>query len=129
MNRRSLLALLGGAVVSPSVGVKAAASALGMTDALALNGPKEVAHGIACSGPHSSSFWGSPLQIAFDAKEQARHHIGHGHAYPHMKSWGHGFRTMVVERDFYLQNLYRHKMQEDAGFREKVLSALLGSDA
>lgn len=125
MNRRSLLALLGGAVAVPSVGVKAAASALGVETALiagALNGPEP--SGLASTGLNGGGWWGSPLQMALDARERTNHDMTHGHAYPHMKSWGHGFRTSAVERDNLILMMYRQKMQEDEGFRHKVLAAL-----
>jgi len=121
MNRRSLIALLGGAVAVPSVGVKAAAEALGVSNVVALgSGSAEVA---GCA-PSSGGWWGSPLQIALDAKERAAHDLHQGRAYPHMKSWGHAFRSSVVERDHLLLMTYRQKMQEDASFREKMLAAL-----
>lgn len=121
MNRRSLLALLGGATALPSVGVKAAAEALGVSNVVGLgSGAVEVA-GLT---PGLAGWWGSPLQIALDAKERAVHDLQHGLAYPHMKSWGHGFRSSVVEKDHVLLLTYRQKMQEDASFRERIFAAL-----
>jgi hypothetical protein len=121
MNRRGLLALLGGAVAAPSVGVKAAAEALGVSNVVGLgSGSLE---NVACA-PSSGGWWNSPPQIALDAKERATQDMHHGRAYPHMKSWGHGFRSSVVERDHLLLMTYRQKMQEDASFREKIFAAL-----
>lgn len=121
MNRRGILALLGGAAVMPGVGVKAAAEALGVSNVVGLgSGSAEVA---GCGAPTSGGWWGSPLQIALDAKERASHDLQHGRAYPHMKSWGHAFRSSAVERDHLVLMAYRQKMQEDADFRERVLAA------
>jgi len=121
MNRRSLLALLGGASVMPAVGVKAAASALGVETALlAGSGNVEVA---GCA-PSAGGWWGSPLQIALDARERVHHDMAHSKPYPHMKSWGHGFRQMVAERDTTILMAYRQKMQEDSEFRDRVFAAL-----
>lgn len=124
MNRRSLLSLLGGAVAMPSVGVKSAATALGIEPAaLTLS---EVLEG-AKTGPAVNGWWGSPMQIAFDAKERTRYEAQHGVAYPHMKSWGHGFRIMQAERDNLILQVYRQKMEADTAFRDKVLAALTGA--
>ena len=121
MNRRSILALLGGAAAMPAVGVKAAASALGVETALlAGSGNVEVA---GCA-PSAGGWWGSPLQIALDARERVHHDMAHSKPYPHMRSWGHGFRRMVAERDAAILMTYRQKMQEDAEFRDRVLAAL-----
>jgi hypothetical protein len=123
MNRRSLLALMGGAVTVPSIGVKAAASALGVETALlsgALDGPEPGAY---ATGLNSNGWWGSPLQMALDARESTNHDMANGNAYPHMKSWGRGFRTSVVELDNLILMMYRQKMREDADFRERVLAA------
>lgn len=124
MNRRSLLGLLGGAVAMPSVGAKSAAAALGI-DAAAL-APSEVLEG-AKLGPAVNGWWGSPMQIAFDAKERTRYEAQHGAAYPHMKSWGHGFRIMQADRDNLILQMYRQKMESDTAFRDKVLAALTGA--
>lgn len=105
----------------PVVGVKAAASALGVDTALvAGSGALE-----ACAPrPGRDAWWGSSLQIAFDAKERAGYQMREGRAYPHMKSWGHAFRQAAVERDELIMIAYRQKMQDDQSFREKVLAAL-----
>lgn len=121
MNRRSILALLGGAAVVPAVGVKAAASALGVETALlAGSGNVEIAE---CA-PSAGGWWGSPLQIAIEARERVHNEMVHGKPYPHMKSWGHGFRRMVAERDAAILMAYRQKMQEDSDFRDRVFAAL-----
>lgn len=121
MNRRSILALLGGAAVMPAVGVKAAASALGVETALLAGGGNVEVAGCA---PSAGGWWGTPLQIALDAKERVHHDMAHSKPYPHMKSWGHGFRQMVAERDTTILMAYRQKMQEDSEFRDRVLAAL-----
>lgn len=119
MNRRSLLTLLGGAAAMPSVGVKAAAEALGVSNVVGIG-----SGAVAGCAPAAGGWWGSPLQIALDAKERASYDLREGRAYPHMKSWGYAFRSSVVERDHLLLMTYRQKMQEDASFREKMLAAL-----
>jgi len=121
MNRRGLLALLGGAVAMPAVGVKSAAAALGVPNVLNVEATSAEVGGLT---PSLGGWWGSPLQIALDAKEASAREVQAGHAYPHMKSWGHAFRSMVVERDHLVLMTYRQKMQEDADFRAKVLAAL-----
>ncbi|UXO93804.1 hypothetical protein Pan1_89 [Pseudanabaena phage Pan1] len=124
MNRRSLLALLGSATLTPSVSVKAAAEALGVSEAMSLSsglGNVEVA-GIA-PGSHGS-WWGSPMQIMLDARERTQHEMANAKPYPHMKSWGHGFRSMVAQRDNLIMMAYRQKMQEDMEFRERVFRQL-----
>jgi hypothetical protein len=121
MNRRGILALLGGAVAMPAVGVKAAADTLGVSNVVGLGSSGAEVAGCA---PSSGGWYGSPLQIAFDAKERAQYDLREGRAYPHMKSWGHAFRSSAVERDHLILMTYRQKMQEDSDFREKVLAAL-----
>jgi hypothetical protein len=121
LNRRGLLALLGGAVAMPSVGVKTAASTLGLDAAIGV-GSTDL--GSPASPASASGWWGSPLQIAFDAKERASYRMERGQAYPHMKSWGHAFRQSAVERDEQIMLLYRRKMEDDQLFREKVLGVM-----
>jgi hypothetical protein len=127
MNRRGILALLGGAAAMPAVGVKAAASGLGLETALvAGSGVPEL---VAGGAPPSNGWWGSPLQIAFDVKERVGYKMERGDAYPHMKSWGRGFRQMAVERDEMILAVYRRKMENDAAFYEKVMAAFGASNA
>lgn len=121
IGRRSILALLGGGAVMPAVGVKAAASALGVETAFV---PDCSTGEIAGCAPKASGWWGSPLQIALDARERVHHEMVNSKPYPHMKSWGHGFRQMVAERDAAILMAYRQKMQEDSEFRDRVLAAL-----
>lgn len=121
MNRRGLLALLGGAAAMPSVGVNAAASALGIGSGPI--GPDLIA-GEGGNIPGSNGWWGSPLQIAFDAKERASYRLERGDGYPHMKSWGRAFRQSQVERDELLMSMYRRKMESDASFYGAVMSTL-----
>ena len=121
MNRRSLLALIGGAAAVPSVGVKAAAQALGVSNVVGIgSGVAELTGTLADTG----DWWGSPVQLAFDAKERAAHDLLQGRSYPHMKSWGHSFRSSVVEKDHLILMAYRQKLQGDDAFREKVFAAL-----
>lgn len=122
MNRRSLLALLGGAAAAPVMGAKAAASGLGL-DAATISGASahELVAGIA--GP-SNGWWGSPLQAAFDAKERASYRLDRGDGFPHMKSWGRAFRLSQVEREEVLLSLYRRKMESDAAFFEKAMASI-----
>jgi hypothetical protein len=120
MNRRGILALLGGAVAMPSAGLKAAAETLGVSNVIGVgSGVNEV---VGCAP--SVGWWNSPLQMSLDAKERANHDMRAGTPYPHMKSWGHAFRSSVVERDHQILLVYRQKMQEDSEFREKVFMAL-----
>lgn len=121
MNRRGILALLGGAAAMPTVGVKAAASTLGVGQSLVAGSGAAT---IAGAPTPRSGWWGSPLQIAFDAKERAAYRLDRHDAYPHMKSWGRAFRQSAVERDELIMTMYRRKMEEDHDFRDKVLSAL-----
>jgi hypothetical protein len=123
MNRRGILALLGGAAAMPTVGLKSAASALGMETALVAGSSGEM---VVPAPPSSEGWWGSGLQMAFDAKERAECAMRENRVYPHMKSWGHGFRQMAAERDAMIMIAYRQKMQDDQSFREKVLAAFGG---
>lgn len=122
MNRRNLLALFGGAVAAPSVGVKAAASALGVSDAVGIGSVNT----LGCEPCGASSFdgwWESPIRMAFDARRGAEHSVNAGQAYPHMKSWGRAFRISAVQRDHYLMEMYQHKMSHDEMFRKAAMAA------
>lgn len=121
LNRRAILALFGGAAVAPAVGAKTAASALGLETALVAGSGINV---LGAPAPMHDSWWGSPLQISMDARERTMSEMAHSTPYPHMKSWGRGFRMMVSDKDNRILMMYRQKMHEDASFREKVLAAL-----
>lgn len=121
MNRRSILQLLGASAIAPQTGVKAAASALGVSTAVAA---PLLAENIGAP-PSDDGWWDSPLQLAFEIKERSESREAyHGVPYPHMKSWGRGFRNMVAEHDAYILALYKHKMRRDEAFRARVISAL-----
>jgi hypothetical protein len=123
MNRRNLLALFGGAVAAPSVGVKAAAEALGVSDAFSIgSGNSESVE--ACGPSTYDDYWDSPLRMSLDASRRAEHEVNSGQGYPHMKSWGRAFRMSAVQRDHYLIEMYQHKMSRDEKFRNAVLTAL-----
>jgi hypothetical protein len=122
MDRRSILRLLGGAAVVPSVGVKTAAAALGVDTAI-------VARATGLAEPYgvpspAEGWWRSPLAISLNAKDDVDRAMASGQRpYPHMRSWGHGFRTMAAQRDQMILSLYRAKMDEDHAFRNRVFKA------
>lgn len=127
MNRRSLLALLGAATVAPGgAGIKEAAAALGLKDAQVLGSGLSTAEvaGACSASPHIPSWWGSPLQIMLEAKERTVHEMTMGKPYPHMKSWGHAFRSMAAERDNVIRMAYRQRMGDDYDFRERAFQML-----
>jgi len=123
MNRRNLLALFGGALAAPSVGVKAAAEALGVSDAFNISSGS-VGMPEPCGPSTYDDYWDSPLRMSLDAGRRAEHEVNSGQGYPHMKSWGRAFRMSAVQRDHYLMELYQHKMARDEKFRNTVLAAL-----
>lgn len=124
MDRRSILRLLGGAAAVPSVGVKAAAAALGVETAI-VSGSATLPDVLPQGGSNRNPWWGSPLSISLGAREDVDHWMRAGHLpYPHMKSWGHGFRSIVAQRDQTIMVLYRRKMEDDHDFRRSVFKAL-----
>ncbi len=123
MDRRSILRFLGASAVAPSVGVKAAASALGVETAI-VSGSAALPD-VLPQEPGGNLWWRSPLSISFGAREDVDHWMRAGHLpYPHMKSWGHGFRSIVAQRDQTIMVLYRRKMEDDHDFRRSVFKAL-----
>jgi hypothetical protein len=120
MNRRGILQAALGMVALPAAGPKAAAAMLGV--GLNTNDPMP----IETVGPPTEAYWGSPIQLAMDAKRDARHRLHEGE-YAHMKSWGRGFRLSVIEREQQVLRIVEHKMQRDTDFAAKIFRALGGA--
>ena len=122
MDRRSILRLLGGAAVVPSVGVKTAAAALGVDTAI-VAGASGLVEPYGVPSP-ADGWWRSPLAISLNAKDDVDRAMASGQKpYPHMKSWGYGFRTMAAHHDQMILALYRAKMDADHAFRNRALRA------
>lgn len=130
MNRRALLKLLGGAVALPSVGVKTAASALGIPAAMAATPETYDAISSGACAPvfNSHGWWGSAAETSLHARRAGRERVASGDAYPHMKSWGRGFRTIITEQDERIHALFIRRMERDSDFASKMLERLLGDD-
>lgn len=131
MDRRGLLKLFAGSAAAPLFGAKAAANALGVslaTNAAPIVEELGVATGAAqCTGmgnPHAQ-YYGSPVQMAFDARRAARYEAGQNIGrYAHFKSWGPAFRESVIAREELAIEILRRKMEVEDGFAEKVFTAL-----
>jgi hypothetical protein len=123
MNRRGILALLGGAIAAPSVvGAKTASAVLDVNPHSPSPMPLEQI-GIG-NAPTTNTFWGSPAQIAIDASREARHEIAQNTRYAHMKSWGPAFRHTVISRERQIERLLEEKLRTDEAFLSKFWEAL-----
>jgi len=126
MNRRGILALLGGAVAMPgAVGAKTAAAIMGIDPHSPSPMPATQVVEARCAGPISGSFWGTPTQIAFQAGQSARHEAAtDANRYSHMKSWGPAFRRSVIAREMQVEIMFEHKCREDSEFFAKVIGMM-----
>lgn len=115
MNRRGLLSLLGGAAAMPTVGVKTAADALGID--MAMNAPMPVDQ-VGCEPVPSAGWWGSPAQIAFEAKREADYQ--QSNKYAHMKSWSASYRRAVVAREIQVERIFQRKMEVEESYFQAV---------
>lgn len=128
MDRRGILKLLVGSAAAPMLGAKAAASALGVSLATNAVPIMEAAGGYEvadlCTAGRAQ-YYGSPFQLAFDARRAARYEAAQGTGrYAHFKSWGPAFREAVIAREELSLEMLRRKMEAEEGFAEKVLTAL-----
>lgn len=124
MNRRSLLtalaALTGSAAATPVIGAKTAAALAGVS--LATNEPA------ASNGNFpGEAFWKSGLSMRIDAAESASFAVSQGRIYPQFKSWGHGFRAIVAEREEMAIRKFKSDCVNDDGFWQKV-AGLIGGE-
>lgn len=126
INRRSILALIGGAAATPAAaGVREASKILGIDPSL--NGPMPQTEGNVCStggaDPCSvgNDWWGSSLQIAMDARRMAFHETGTADRYSHMKSWSPAFKRSVVAREIQIEQLFEAKCRRDQEFVKRIL--------
>jgi hypothetical protein len=122
MRRRGFLSLLGMSAAVPAIGVKAAASHIGLPLAAVTPTPEALGVEVAAN---VSGWWGSPTQLVFEARAQARYPEAL-RRFDHMKSWGHGFREIMTAREIAAERLMQRFMDDDEKFRAKVLAALLG---
>lgn len=124
MNRRGLLALLGGAVALPSpMGAKAAAQILGIDPLPPAPMPiDQICE--ASTGPSNGHFWGSDAQISLDARRQAHYETTKHDRYGHMKSWSTAFKRSVVQREIQIEKMLEYRLQSDSAFLQRVLEAL-----
>ena len=133
MDRRGLLKALLGATVAPLLGPKAAAQALGVSLATNAAPILDVVSGsdhIEAGMPNpigGRPWWGSPMQIAFDARRAARYE--QNGRYAHFKSWGPAFREAVIAREELAMQLMQRKCEAEAGFYGKVVKAFGIEDA
>lgn len=122
MNRRGLLKALGlGAAALPAVGPAQAAKIVGLD--MDMQTPLSDAIAEAACGPSPSGWWGSPLQIAFDAQREAQY--SEGKRFSHMKSWAPHYRVSAEARENAAMRLLQQNLEQDEQMRAKLL-ALLG---
>ena len=128
MNRRSILAAIMGAAAAPRVvSAKIASQITGislnpMPDGESL---RDAAPG---PGPTPSSWWGSPVQIAMEAKQTAER-FRDEELPPHiraMKSWSPSYKAAVFARELAALETFRREMQSSEDAMERIMAIISG---
>lgn len=118
--RRGFLTGLLGAAAAPAMAKREMMEAMGIDPTASIGG---IAESVGEVGVAASNWWGSPLQVLFEAQERARHESVRGGRYEHMKSWGPAFRHSQTAKDIALEMMIQRKAERDEGFRNSLLGA------
>jgi hypothetical protein len=126
MNRRSILAAIMGAAAAPQVvTAKIASEITGISLNPMPDGESLMAQGI---GPTPSSWWGSPVQIAMEAKQSAERYRNE-ELPPHircMKSWSASYKATVFARELAAFEKFRREMQSSDDAMERIMAIISG---
>ena len=126
MNRRSILAAIMGAAAAPqAVSAKIASDITGISLNPMPDGESLMNVPV---GTTPSSWWGSPVQIAMEAKQTAERYPNE-ELPPHiraMKSWSPSYKATVLARELAALETFRREMQSSEDAMERIMAIIRG---